>query len=287
MNLGAGIALAISVAMHVSWNLLARHQPQNSYPIWWVLLAHLILLGPWGLYTLWTETAWTASFMTLLATSAISNAAYFLALDRAYSHAPVALVYPLVRGSPLLIALWGTLFFAESFPLAVWLGIGISICGLVIMAFTARQIRDTHAVPWAFMAMLATSIYSLSDKAAAHHLPSIGAIIGFITFGYFASWMAISLSLRLRIGRWSPQVKIGLPAMIFGGVCIGFAYALVIHAMRFLPAVEVVSYTNAGIVIASLLSIFLFKEKSHWKSRLTGGLIICVGLLVIAANRTQ
>lgn len=285
LSLGAGVALAMSVAMHVLWNMLARHQPQNSYPLWWVLLAHLILLGPWGLYTLWNETDWTANFMTLLAISAAANAAYFIALDRAYSHAPVALVYPLVRSSPLLIALWSTLFFAETFPLALWLGIAVSIGGLVLMALTSRQGSDSHAVPWAFMAMLATSIYSMSDKAAAQHLPGIGSVIGFITFGYFSSWIAISLSLRLRTGRWAPQVRISLPAMMTGGICIGFAYALVIHAMRSMPAAETVAYTNAGIVIASMLSIFLFKEKSHWKMRLIGGVIICGGLLVIALNR--
>jgi phosphonate utilization associated putative membrane protein len=282
---GAGAALAMSVAMHVGWNLLARHQPKNSYPLWWVLLGHLLLLGPWGISSLLAEVRWTVGFVSLLAISATANVVYFIALDRAYRHAPVALVYPLVRSSPLLIALWSTVFFSESFGLTVWLGIAISICGLLLMAKTGRQGHDGRAIPWALMAMFATSIYSLSDKAATGQMASFGAIVGFITFGYFASWIAISMSLRLRIGRWSPQSRIGLPAMVFGGLCIGLAYALVIHAMRYLPAAEAVAYTNAGIVIASGLSIFLFREKSHWKIRLLSGLIICVGLLVVAFGR--
>lgn len=46
------LALTASVAMHVAWNLMARHQPEHAFPLWWVLLAHLLLLGPWGIYAL-------------------------------------------------------------------------------------------------------------------------------------------------------------------------------------------------------------------------------------------
>jgi len=45
---GAALAVAVSVVMHVTWNLIARHQARDAYPLWWVLLAHLVLLGPWG-----------------------------------------------------------------------------------------------------------------------------------------------------------------------------------------------------------------------------------------------
>ena len=50
MDNSAALALVISVIMHVTWNLIARHQARDAYPLWWVLLAHLVLCGPWGLY---------------------------------------------------------------------------------------------------------------------------------------------------------------------------------------------------------------------------------------------
>lgn len=79
--------------------------------------------------------------------------------------------------------------------------------------------------------------------------------------------------------RRHPQV------MIAGGLCIGSAYALVIHAMRELPAAEVVSYTNAGIVIATIASIVVFKERKHWQMRIAGSTLICIGLLVLVLGR--
>jgi hypothetical protein len=32
------VAIALSVLMHVTWNLIARHQPRDAEPLWWVLL---------------------------------------------------------------------------------------------------------------------------------------------------------------------------------------------------------------------------------------------------------
>lgn len=285
LNISAGAAIAISVAMHVAWNLLARQQPKDSYPLWWVLLGHIVILGAWGMFHFVSEVRWTAGFVSLLVISAAALAIYFLALDRAYHHAPVALVYPLVRSSPLLIALWSTLLLSESFRPAVWLGMGVSVCGLVCMTRTGRQGDDRRAIPWALIAMLATSVYSLSDRAALGQLKCFGAIVGFITVGYFVSWVAISVSLHARTGRWSPPVKMGIPTLVCGGLCIGLSYALVIHAMRSLPAAEAVAYSNAGIVVASLLSIFIFHENFRWKTRLVGGVIICAGLLIMAFGK--
>jgi len=52
------LAVAVSVGMHVTWNLIARRQPADAFPLWWVLLAHLLLLGPFGFSALVTSVTW-------------------------------------------------------------------------------------------------------------------------------------------------------------------------------------------------------------------------------------
>jgi drug/metabolite transporter (DMT)-like permease len=188
-----------------------------------VLLAHALFLGPWGLYCLFTQVQWDARFMLLLCTSAIANAAYFFALTRAYGHAPVALVYPLVRSSPLLIAIWSLFLFAESLSTTTLLGIALNVAGLLLMAASGRGSHEGRAMPWAFLAMLATSIYSLSDKAATAHVSTFGGLIGYITVGYLMAWGMLSLRLLLDSGRWTPRARIRPGAMIGGG------YALELH----------------------------------------------------------
>ncbi|MDD5027939.1 MAG: EamA family transporter [Rhodoferax sp.] len=279
---GAALAVAASVVMHVTWNLIARHQSREAYPLWWVLLAHLVLLGPWGAYSLVTEVQWTASLAKWLLISATANVVYFIGLRRAYEHAPVAFVYPLVRSSPVLIAMWSALFLNESLSAFAWIGILFSIVGLIVLARVGGSVHDNRALPWAMLAMFATSIYSLTDRAATAHIAGFGGLVGFISIGYFASWLALTLDLRLSTGSWRPKARISLPVAVVGGLCIGLAYALVIHAMRFMPAAIVVAWTNAGIVLASVISIFVFKERTAWKARATAAFIICTGLLMLS-----
>ena len=280
--MNAPLALALSVAMHVTWNLMARHLPRASNPLWWVLLAHLVLFAPWGFWELSTTVVWSTETTLLLAVSAAANVVYFAGLARAYEHAPVALVYPLVRSSPLFIAIWGTLFFGQSLPPMAWLGIGISVFGLLVMASSAQRGSDRQAFRWAMLAMLATSVYSLSDKAATEHIPTFMGLVGFLSVGYLASWISMTLRMHRHTRSWVPAQRVDLASLAVGGTCIGLAYALVIHAMRQLPAAEVVSYTNAGIVLAAVLSIFLFNDKAGWQKRIMGVVIITIGLGVLA-----
>jgi drug/metabolite transporter (DMT)-like permease len=51
--------------------------------------------------------------------------------------------------------------------------------------------------------------------------------------------------------------------------------------MNELPAAHVVSFTNAGIILAVVLSVFVFREREHWKQRILGALVVSSGLLLL------
>ncbi len=272
--------------MHVTWNMIARHQPRASEPLWWVLLGHLLLVAPWGFYRLAVDAEWNQRLLTLLAISAIANGLYFHGLYCAYRHAPVALVYPLVRSSPLLIAVWSMLIFGEHLGTPAWAGIAVSVVGLALMARTGKGHSEGRALPWTLLAMLATSVYSLSDKAATAQIAGFGGLVGYLSVGYLAAWLTMSVRLRLSTGNWLPAERPGAVALLVGSLCVGLAYALVIHAMRTLSAAEVVAYTNAGIVLATLISLMVFRERAHWRQRLVATAVICIGLLCLALGRS-
>ncbi|MDD2408150.1 MAG: EamA family transporter [Tepidiphilus sp.] len=279
----AALALAASVAMHVTWNLLVRRQPQASYPLWWVLLGHLVLLAPAGWFCLWRDAAWQPALLGAMLLSASGNVIYFIGLRKAYEYAPVALVYPLVRSSPLLIALWSTMLLGETLRPAAWAGIVVTVLGLLLLALAGTGPGvQRRALPWALLAMLGTSLYSLSDKAATAYLDSFWAVVGYLSVGYAASWLALTLQLRHEQGAWVPPRRIRWSLFVIGGVCVGLSYALVIHAMRFLPAAEVVAYTNAGIAVASVLSMAMFREREQWRWRLAAAGVITLGLFLLA-----
>jgi multidrug transporter EmrE-like cation transporter len=75
-----------------------------------------------------------------------------------------------------------------------------------------------------------------------------------------------------------PPVSRWLPAGLF----IGNAYGLVIYAMQYLSAAYAVAFTNAGIVIAGLLSIFAFKEREQAGKRIVAMVVVTLGLAILA-----
>ncbi|HEY1059695.1 MAG TPA: EamA family transporter [Limnobacter sp.] len=271
----------LSVLMHVSWNLMARQQPRESGLLWWILLGHGLLLAPWGLVTLFTTVQWSIHLVGCLVLSALSNAIYFLGLTRAYSHAPVSLVYPLVRSSPLLIAVWGSILLGQQLPGLAWGALLLGGAGLLLLTVGIRSTNQQGALPWALLSMVCTSIYSLSDQQATQHIPSFLALLGYVSFGYASGWLILSIDLKYRTGRWSPAARPPLWMVLVGGLCIGLAYVLVIHAMRVLPAAVAVSFSNAGIVIATLLSIGVFKERAHSHRRLFAASLIALSLFTL------
>ena len=274
----AYILIGTSVLMHVAWNLMARHVEAKANYLWWGLLAHLIILGPYAIWSLISNALWEPSLVFAMICTALANTLYFIALRRAYHYAPVALVYPLARSSPILIGLWAWLFFSEDLSLWEILSISLSVFGLWMLAASSRHGDARHALPWAAIAAFATSIYSLSDKVAVNYLPGFAEQLGFITVGYSASFVGLSVIQYKESGRWIPPVRPEWGYIIVGGLFIGTAYALVVRAMRELPAAHVVSFTNAGIVLAVVLSIFLFGERGHWQKRLLGSLVVSAGL---------
>ena len=275
------LLIGLSVLMHVAWNLMARHVDAKANYLWWGLLAHLLLLGPYAIWQLAAQAQWSSTLVIALCVTAAANTLYFIALRRAYHFAPVALVYPLARSSPVLIALWAWLLFGQSLSLQEISAIAVSVAGLWILAASSREGDTRHALPWTAVAAFGTSIYSLSDKAGVLYLSGFAEQLGFISVGYAASFIGLTLVQYRESGSAVPAARPPWIYILLGGLFIGTAYALVVRAMRELPASHVVSFTNAGIVLAVLLSITLYRERAHWRQRLLGSLVVCAGLLML------
>lgn len=105
----------------------------------------------------------------------------------------------------------------------------------------ARQHDESKALPWTLLAML-----------------------------------AMTGRLRRSAGRWMPRARPGAMALLVGSLCVGLAYALVIHAMRAASA-GVVAYTNTGIVLATVMSLLVFRERMQWRQRAVAAGVICAG----------
>jgi phosphonate utilization associated putative membrane protein len=281
LNAAAFSALALSVLLHVAWNLMARRSEPDARFLWWALSAWLVLVGPWSLAWLVLEATWSWQLATLLAVTCAAEAVYFLALGNAYRHAPVPLVYPIARSSPFLIALWSVLFFGETLSDTGWAGIAVSVAGVLALAGTARGGEPGRALPWALLAALGTSIYSTANKLAVPALPNYGVMLGYVTVTFIAAWLALTWENHLHGRRLAPKRAPHTAKWLVGGLCIGNAYALVIYAMQFIPAAYAVAFTNTGIVLAGVIAMVFFREHERWRARLAAMTVICAGLALL------
>ena len=282
------LAIGLSVLLHVSWNLLTRHTANEANFLWWAVGLYVLVFGPFTLPDFFQAAAQSPSLYLSAAISGTTNGLYFLALRRAYSLAPASAVYPMVRSSPLFIAMIETLFFEHHFPLLSWISIIIAASGLWVIATSSHDgiSRLSRAWPYALFAALMTVFYSMSDKVAASQMRGFNCALGYVCVNYAIGWMFLSLEHKVRTDRWIPAKMPHRFSLIFGAFCVGAAYALVIYSMHWLSAAYAVTLTNAGIVLTVLLGVIWLKEHIGWRQRAAGATLVVFGLIMIGTGIT-
>lgn len=278
------LAVGLSVLLHVLWNLLTRRTPGEANFLWWIVGLNVLVFAPFTLPNFMHAAAQVPELYLCAAISGTTNGLYFLALRRAYSLAPASAVYPMVRSSPLLIALVETLFFGYSFSCLSWFAIVLAVSGLWMIATSAHDgvTRLSRAWPYALLAAFMTVIYSLSDKVATSNLQGIGSAMGYVCVNFAISWIFLVLEQKWSAHRWIPIATPPIPALVVGTLGVGTAYALVIYAMRWLPAAYAVTLTNVGIVLTVLLGVIWLKEHEGWQQRIAGSSLVVIGVIVVS-----
>lgn len=278
-------AVGLAVLLHVAWNLLARRSPPEANFLWWIVGLHVLLFAPFTLAD-FIRAAEQAPLLSLSAMiTGAANGMYFVALRRAYVLAPASAVYPLARSAPLLIAVLELLIFDRSFTLLSWGGTLIGVLGLWLIATSARddaaQLRQ--AWPYAALAAAMTALYSLSDKAAAPHLPDMASTLGYVCVTYAIGWILLSLEQRRVARRWMPKKIPSIFPLLAGSLGVGTAYALVIISMRQLPAAYIVTLANAGIVLTVIFGVLWLRERDGWRQRVVGTGLVGVSLVIVGS----
>jgi drug/metabolite transporter (DMT)-like permease len=98
---------------------------------------------------------------------------------------------------------------------------------------------------------------------------------------YAIGWIFLSVEQKRRSGCWVPAAMPAWQPLMLGACGVGMAYALVIYAMRWLPAAYAVTLTNAGIVLTVLLGVLWLKEYAGWRQRAAGASLVVLGLLMV------
>ena len=210
---------------------------------------------------------------------------YFVCLIKAYRMADLSLVYPISRSAPLFTQIWAFLLIGEIVSFQGIVGIGLVVLGIFVTSVREFHLKPAmpsfHAFPrpyfLALAAALAGSVYVVLDKAGVQILHPLlfGCLINLWMSGWIGlyTWRHKETSL-LRV--WHDSKK----DIVIIAFLQNVGYILVLLALQWSKVSYVISFRQAGVLFGALMGILFLKE-SHWKTRLTGAIILTLGLVLI------
>jgi drug/metabolite transporter (DMT)-like permease len=277
--------LVVAAALHASWNLLVKRAREKYIFTWlaWVvgslIFAPLLALGP----------ALPRAVWGYVAISALAQAAYFVALARAYTLGDFSLIYPISRGAaPALIALWAALFLDERPGAGGLIGIGLLLIGLLLVgglfvpqpAFAPqRRGLNATAIGAALSVALCISVYTIVDGAAVQLVsPTTYTTAEFIG--------ATALVTPIVLGRYpraaiAAEWRANWPRIAAVGFLLLFTYWLVLLAYSAGHIAYAGAIREISVVFGALIG-WRWLGEGFGRARVSGALLIFAGILVIA-----
>ena len=275
------LLLLTSASLHALWNLLLKRSQEKYIAMGW----QVIISGVFAFFLLlFTGLPPRSMWMFALISMAL-EAVYFILLSNAYSDHDFSLVYPIARGTaPAFLMLWSILFLKEQPSTGGILGVGLIVCGMVIIGATSLlQSRGGRlhikGVLVALSVALIISLYTLIDGTAVKNGPALPYAL---TMFLFVPTLTTTYNIR-RFG-WRPFLaawKGPRIPLILAAVLGVIAYLLALIAYSFAPLSYLGAIREVSVVIGAVLG-WIFLEEPMGRTRVIGSAVIFAGILTIA-----
>lgn len=282
------LVLASAVA-HATWNYLAKSS-RDTYAFTWAFtgVASLVYL-PIAIATAWSHPP-PLSALAFIAVTVSLHVLYFGFLNASYARADLSIVYPVARGTGIiLIPIGAVLILGEHVSGYAAASIAVIILGVVgvhsrgtgwsAVRGLARSIREPGSRLAALTGVIIAG-YSIWDKNALSHLSPI-----LLDTGIFVGQALVNAPLMLHWRR--PAVRREITerplAVLAAGILSPLAYLLVLTALTVSRVAYIAPTREIGIVIGALLGARSLKEP-YPANRLVGSALIVVGIFGLALS---
>jgi len=221
---------------------------------WFIPLPH----GAWG---------W-------LAASAGVHLVYLVCLIKAFESADMSVAYPIARGAaPALAAAGAVLLFAE--PITPWVSVGIGLVCAGVITVGLGQHVNLKAVGWAAATGVSIAFYTVIDAQGVRAAPSAQSYIVWI-FLILGGGLGVMFAIW-RGPRFMVAARAQWRAGLFAGAMSIVTYGLALWAFRLGDTPRLAALRETSIVFATLIAIFVLKE------RVTLGRLAGIGLIAAGA----
>jgi drug/metabolite transporter (DMT)-like permease len=244
-------------------------------------------------YGLWLATSLgiflNSSSLIPFVISAICETGYFVTLVKGYSQGDLSLVYPISRGSaPILAALLGAIFLAESLRLLGYVGVALMVVGVFVASqpieqskikFGFSSIVNQRALGWALASGVFISIYSITDKLAVVATNPL-VYNWWVFLGNSILW-APFVWRRFNLKANFDELRNNWCGVIAVGVLSVGSYALALAALALTSASYVVAGRGLSVIFGACIGSFMLKER-FGTVRIIGATLMVAGLALIA-----
>jgi len=281
MSTFAIILLLLSGLLHALWNLLLKRSQEKYIAMGWQ-----VIFGGLFSFIILLVIGFPPRSLWIFAIISMSlEAIYFILLSNAYTDNDFSLVYPIARGTaPAFIMMWFVLFLHEKLTGGGMFGVGLIVCGMVIIGATsllnARGNRiQLKGIVTALSVALIISLYTLVDGTAVKNgSPLSYGLMMFMLIPFLTTPYNIRrYGWKRFVSVWNGSRLPPIMAAVFGVS----AYLLALYAYTIAP----VSYSGAIREVSVVIGAFLgwqFLGEKMGGMRVVGAVVIFAGILMIA-----
>ena len=208
----------------------------------------------------------------------ILHSLYRFSVITAYKYGDLSFVYPIARGgSCLIIGLITLAFIQNNINFYGIIGIIVICIGLFMISFlSAKKFNKVAFIIGIITASLITS-YTLLDGIAVRKSENPFTFIYWMLLLNGIPLLIYSLSSKNGLRKKnSYKVKEGVAA----GLLAILSYGLVVWSMQFIEIAYVSSIRELSIVLATIISLYVLKEKNAFK-RIVPSFIIVNGIIIL------
>ena len=285
MTLLVFLLVLVSASIHVLWNTLVKQSDDKpSFAVLTTLTAALALLPVFIASRIVHPGPLSSAAWGWAALSGLFEALYMVLLFGAYGRADLSVVYPFSRGvAPLVTLVCGGRLLGDWVSPLQGAAVFAVVAGVASVGLSSRdpsrQRLNRSGLLLSFATGCMSAGYHLVDRRAMTMAGAPNPLEYFFLVQCFMSALVtLWFGLFLRRGReLLSEWLTNRGGVLMVGVCIPAAYLLIVFALRYGNVTYVIAGRNIGIVLSTLVGLFVLKERVS-RGRLVGSILILAGV---------
>jgi drug/metabolite transporter (DMT)-like permease len=292
VSLTAIVLIAVAAVAHATWNLMSKQAAASGTVafVWLMAALSTALYGPvLAVYLLVWHPHLGRAVLVFLAGTAVLHTGYYLLLQRGYRSGDLSHMYPLARGSGLLLSSFTAILLYREHPGAAGTaGILLVAAGVIVLSLPGRGMTRGAAgaggaafgtvAGFGLLTGLFIAGYTLWDAYAVAHahvpplLEDVAACAG--------QTVLLAPLAAMNTGRLALMWR-GYRRQVLGAAVLSpLAYILVLTALVFSPVSSIAPAREISVLVGVLLGRRLLGE-GHTARRVAAAAAIAVGVTAI------